>query len=344
MIKYNEIKDIHAELTTLCNARCPMCVRNAHGFPHNFGYPEASLTMHDIKKIFTNDFIKQLDSFNVCGNFGDFVANNESAEILEYIKDTNPKIRIIVSTNGGARTGDFWAKLAALDCEIHFCIDGLDDTHSLYRVDTAYSTVIKNAQAFINAGGNAVWKMIEFDHNLHQINDARQIAKQLGFRTFEVANHGRISGSLFDRKGSLVTTLGPGPHHTKIEDVIAWESKDPAEDYMLQQPEKSCVSCYTQNAKSVYLAANGEIYPCCFLGFYPKTFANGPWYSAANQQIAQLLDGNNNNAIEVGLKQAIDWFTSVSESWNQSKFADGRLRFCDHHCGENNYSQIAEQL
>lgn len=344
MIQYTEIKDIHAELTTLCNARCPMCVRNAYGHPYNFGYPEVSLTLEDIKKIFSKEFIQQLNSFNVCGNFGDFVANTESADILEYIKSVNPGIRMIISTNGGARDKDFWARLASIDCEIHFCIDGLEDTHSLYRVDTSYTTVIKNARAFIDAGGNAVWKMIEFDHNVSQIEEAKQIAKQFGFATFELANHGRISGSLFDRKGNLIKTLGPGPHHTDIKNVIAWETKDPAEDYMLQQPEKSCVSCYTQTAKSIYLAANGEIYPCCFLGFYPKTFANGHWYSYANQQVAELLKDYNNNAIEVGLESAIGWFNQVLRAWKKEKFKDGRLRLCDHHCGNSNYKQIAEEL
>lgn len=344
MIRYNEITNIHAELTTLCNARCPMCVRNAYGYPHNFGYPETSLTLSDIKTILPPDFIQQLTDFNVCGNFGDFVANNESAEILEYIKQVNPEIRIVISTNGGARDTDFWQRLAAIESEIHFCIDGLEDTHSVYRVDTKYNTVIKNAKAFIGAGGTAYWKMIEFDHNNHQIDQARQTAKELEFMSFEVANHGRISGSHFDRRGNLVNTIGPGPHHSNIDNIIAWESKDPAEDYLLQQPEKSCVSCYTQNEKSIYLAANGEIYPCCFLGFYPKTFANGPWYNVANQQIAQLMGDSNNNAIEVGVEQAIEWFTRVEESWQVEKYSNGRTRMCDHHCGKTNYVQTPEQL
>lgn len=344
MIKYNEIKDIHAELTTLCNARCPMCARNACGFPHNFGYPETSLSLSDVKKIFPVEFIKQLTSFNVCGNFGDFVANTESADILEHIKFANPDIRIIISTNGGARDKDFWTRLAAINCEIHFCIDGLEDTHSIYRVDTSYATVIKNARTFIDAGGHALWKMIKFPHNLHQIDEARVRAKNLGFKMFELADHGRINGSLFDRAGNLIHTIGDGPHHTKIENVIQWQDRPDGDDASLKQPEKTCVTCYTQDNSSIYLAANGDIYPCCFFGFYPQTFKNGYWYLEANKQILDLIGKHNINALEVGIEHAIQWFSKISDSWQIKKYADGRTRMCDHHCGSNVYKQFAEQL
>ena len=46
--------------------------------------------------------------------------------------------------------------------------------------------IIKNAQAFIDAGGYAVWKMIKFDHNEHQVEDCRALAKNLGFQRFDL--------------------------------------------------------------------------------------------------------------------------------------------------------------
>jgi hypothetical protein len=41
----------------------------------------------------------------------------------------------------------------------------------------------------------------------------------------------------------------------------------------------------------------------------------------------------NNNALEVGLESALAWFNSVEESWNKTKYTDGRLILCDAHCG-----------
>ena len=57
MITIDNVKELHLELTTLCNARCPLCVRNANGYPHNFGYPETSLSLEQVKQIFSVDFI-----------------------------------------------------------------------------------------------------------------------------------------------------------------------------------------------------------------------------------------------------------------------------------------------
>ena len=52
-------------------------------------------------------------------------------------------------------------------CEIEFALDGLEDTHSMYRQNTNWRTVIRNAETFISAGGYAIWKFIKFKHNQH---------------------------------------------------------------------------------------------------------------------------------------------------------------------------------
>ena len=57
MIALDQVKDVTIELTTLCNARCPLCMRNANGYPHNFGYPETSLSLAQSKRLFSPVFI-----------------------------------------------------------------------------------------------------------------------------------------------------------------------------------------------------------------------------------------------------------------------------------------------
>jgi hypothetical protein len=41
-----------------------------------------------------------------------------------------------------------------------------------------------NVKAFIDAGGNAVWEYLIFEHNEHQVEQARQMSKDLGFVIF----------------------------------------------------------------------------------------------------------------------------------------------------------------
>lgn len=335
MINFNEIKDVHIELTTLCNARCPLCVRNANGYPHNFGYPEVSLTLEQVKQILYPEFIQQLDTLNICGNYGDFVANQEALEIVDYIGTTNPALRIAISTNGGARSTKFWQQLAKYNVHMYFCIEGLEDTHSIYRVDTSFTQVIKNAKAFIDAGGNATWKMIMFEHNKHQVAECTQMSKDLGFKDFNLTDHSRSQGSVFDREGNYQYHIGPDNGTNNIESVIKWHERA---DIVFNYPEpKQELNCYSNNSKSIYLAANGEIYPCCYLGFYPKTFTNGMYFSKINEQLAELLNGNENNALVVGLQSATEWFNKIEERWAIDNYQAGRLLGCDEHCGSNKY-------
>ena len=102
------------------------------------------------------------------------------------------------------------------------------------------------------------------------------------------------------------------------------------------------LSCYSQQSKSIYVTANGEVYPCCYLGFFPKTFVNSHWYDQGNRQLQNLLT-ESNNAIEVGLESAINWFNKIEQSWSIQKYSNGRLRLCDEHCGTDKYVYLESQ-
>ena len=99
MIQLSEIKYIHLEISSLCNARCPECPRNFRGYPYNDGYIETNLTLESCQRIFTPEFVGQLDHLMINGNFGDAVMNPETPEIVEYFKSHNPRIIIEISTS-----------------------------------------------------------------------------------------------------------------------------------------------------------------------------------------------------------------------------------------------------
>ena len=88
----------------------------------------------------------------------------------------------------------------------------------------------------------------------------------------------------------------------------------------------SKVVCEVKKDKSVYIAANGEVYPCCYTGFYPKSVKLD-----GNEQLKKIV--NNNNAKEVGLENAIKWFTEIENCWDLKTYEEGRLLFCDQACG-----------
>ena len=336
MININGIKHLHMEFSTLCNSRCPLCPRNANGYPFNNGYKETNLSLDLIKKSFTPEFIRQLKKgILVNGNFGDFVMNPESLDILSYFKSHYSDLSIKISTNGSARSVDFWSDLANLTNEVMFCLDGLEDTHSLYRIDTDYHKILSNANVFMQAGGNAVWKMIKFDHNQHQIESCREISKELGFKRFELVDQGRNSGPVFDKHGNLLHILGDYTGEKSFEILFHKKKTDMVllEDIIDNIIEHKTLTCGTKQNKSIYISSTGDVYPCCYTAFNPETYGHGEYHEAVNAQLAPLI--KNNNALTYTLEECILWFNAVEESWDKSSFEDGKLVCCNDNCGSN---------
>ena len=331
MIKYEGIKAVHLELSTNCNASCPLCPRNAAGVPYNAGYPITELTLADIRQIFPREFVSQLNQILINGNLGDFMLARDGLEIVEYFRQTKPNLNILISTNGSARTTEFWTRLGSLKPTVNFCLDGLEDTHSLYRKDTNYNTIIKNAQAFILAGGIANWKMIKFDHNLGQVDKCRELANSLGFVKFDLVDHGRSNAAVYDKKGNYQYSIGsPDKVHT-VENLIHFRSLNAQNKIHYKDEIKSSITCETKVNKMIYISANGDVAPCCYHGFYPHTYDSK--LMLGNEEIKLLFEEGSNNAKDKPLRECLEWFNKVEESWNKLSFESGRLWRCNHHCG-----------
>jgi MoaA/NifB/PqqE/SkfB family radical SAM enzyme len=335
VIYFKEIRDVHLEISSLCNASCPWCPRTFWGYPYNGGYPETNLDLAQAKRIFQPDFLKQLTSIRINGNFGDIVMNPDGADIVEYFFSINPELKVTISTNGGARDRHFWNRLAATPAIVFFCIDGLEDTHSLYRQNTVWSTVMRNAETFIQAGGYAVWKMIQFKHNQHQIEQCRQLSQELGFRNFQLISQGRDSAPVFDKNGNLVHVMGDYTGETDFKILFHQKKTNEIllEDIVPNRIPAKTVACETKRLKSIYISANGDVSPCCWTGLYPNTYGHGQYHQAANRQLQPLI--TQQNALEHRLEDCIEWFNAVENSWGIRNYQQGRLVICDDNCGQN---------
>lgn len=331
MYKFSEIRHVHLEISSLCNAACPLCPRNFYGYEFNNGYVEHNMTLAETKQIFLPEFVQQLDEMYINGNFGDAVMNPETVEIVKYFKSCSSALKISMSTNAGARNKSYWESLAALGIRIEFCIDGLEDTHSLYRQNTLYSTVIQNAKTFIAAGGDAVWKMIDFDHNRHQQEAASMLSQQLGFKKFQLVCDGRNQGPVFDKNQQLSHTIGK-PVEINFDRLWKSRSQDEVvlEDITVGRTPKN-IHCRVKNQKSIYISSTGDVYPCCFLGFAPKTYGSGNYHKAANAQFREFVQEN--NALEHSLEHCIEWFNKIEKTWTIPTFDAGRLVICNDVCG-----------
>jgi len=338
MIEYKNIRRVHLELSSFCNARCPLCPRNLYGYPfNNGGYTESNLTLTDVKKIFDVEFIKQLELININGNFGDFVMNPESLEIVQYFNSINPSLSILISTNGSARDETFWEELGKIsNVFVDFCLDGLKDTHHLYRQNTSWKTIIKNAKVYTEAGGYAIWKFIKFKHNQHQIAECEELSKQLGFREFKLADQGRDTGPVFDKEGNYLHALGDYNGETDINKILNQVENGMMllEDLYQHNSPKNTIRCQAIENQEIFVSSTGDVSPCCWLGIEPKTYGKGRYHEPCNKQLKNII--SKNNALQYPLKECIDWFAEVEKSWKIKSYYDGRLILCDEYCGSNN--------
>jgi MoaA/NifB/PqqE/SkfB family radical SAM enzyme len=208
MISSKDIKGLHIEPTSKCNAACPMCARNLWGAVTSDWLVEKDITFSDLKKMVSPEFIKQLDYVVFCGNLGDPIVNPELLQMVEYVQTHKEKYnafgfdyheewghdpypaQINIHTNGGIRNSDFWYQLGEVmgpnPNRVIFSIDGLEDTNHIYRRRVKWKNVINSVTNFKRGGGRAVWEYLVFKHNEHQIEEARKLSEDLGVDEFLV--------------------------------------------------------------------------------------------------------------------------------------------------------------
>lgn len=336
MIEFSNITSVHLELSSFCNARCPGCPRNFGGYPYNGGYPETNLTLEQTKKIFTPLFLNQLNHIQISGNFGDMIMNPETPEIVEYFLSINPRLYIVCSTNGSGRDREFWQRLGRLKITVEFCLDGLEDTHHLYRQNTSWRQIIKNADIFRASGGTAVWKLTVFSHNKHQIDQCEQLAHQHGFKFITRPSYGSNMPT-YDKQGNLLHVVDNfnNEDHTNTLENFKYNVKNniPVRDAELYVKPRDKIVCDTVQHSGIFIAANGEVYPCCYTGSFPKTFGKNLWHEKINKQIAALA--TENDATVYPTEHTVKWFHKVQESWSQPTYAQGRMMICDKYCGKD---------
>jgi len=197
MYNYSKIKNMHLEPSSLCNAECPVCNRRIRGGPKNPFMTERCITLDEFKQWFSVDFddgihygsfIGNLDQLILCGNYGDPMTTPELVPILQYVRELNPTISISMNTNAGGRDSQFWkdmAKIIGRNGRMVFSVDGLEDTNHIYRKGVNWDKVM-NAMLSYNSvpDSTSVWEFLVFEHNQHQITEARELAKEIGIDKF----------------------------------------------------------------------------------------------------------------------------------------------------------------
>lgn len=271
MYRLDEVKSIHLEVTTRCQAKCPACSRRINGGELTPGLELTEITIDNFKSWFDPDFISQLKHIYACGNNGDPMVSDHTLPIFEYIREINPTMKLEMHTNGSGRDSKFWQKLASLDVNVVFALDGLEDTHDYYRVNTDFNKILDNAQDFIAAGGDATWFMLVFKHNQHQVDDCKKMAKALGFNKFNYKHSVRFEMNEpvigVDDNFNVIREIHPSDHARKEMNIARKFMVDFAaqEDFDSVPWENIGVDCEAKENSQIFVAADGTITPCSFI-------------------------------------------------------------------------------
>jgi MoaA/NifB/PqqE/SkfB family radical SAM enzyme len=355
--KAEQIRVVHLEITSKCNASCPMCLRNICGGAVNPQLPLTELSLADIQKIFPIDFIRQLQRIYYCGNYGDPIVAQDTLESLKYFKSQNADISLSLFSNGSARSPQWWREVAGLTKDVHFAIDGLHDTNFLYRRGTNFETIIKNVEAFIQAGGTAIWDFIVFRHNEHQVEEAQKLASDLGFKKINFKKTGRFFSNtrsevkshqaVLDKEGKVEYYLEM-PINPKFQNQALLKEQELVSKYgtLEKYLDQVLIDCKVQAENSIYVSAEGAVFPCCWTANQMY-----PWYfEPKTSQIWKIIDSldaglESISALNRPIQDIIngEFFKKIEESWPRKSTKDGKLKACAKTCGKE-FDPFREQF
>lgn len=271
LLTVSEIKGLHIEASSYCNARCPQCPRNFNGWNNPEDLMGNAIQMY--KHINQHLSVEQLSSiveqiphsvnahFN--GNHGDPMMNPNIAKLCALFKSS------MITTNGSCGRVETYCELAKTQTQITFSIDGLEDTNHIYRQDVDWKKIMERATAFIDNGGIAHWKYVIFDHNKHQIRSADVLSQQMGFASFTVVNDNRNYGPILDNTGQQVGWLLPHNSNQQPQEFdVDMELLKVKNTYTNLQTtaDHVTIDCEIKKDKTIYIDVTGSVLPCCYHG------------------------------------------------------------------------------
>lgn len=331
------IRSLHLEITERCNAACPLCLRtNPEGLSPQSFIANQELFLSDMKLFFSPEIKAGLREVHMCGSYGDPIMAKECTEIVDFF--SSEQCEVSLSTNGGARGTAWWADLGSIltrnpRSRVDFHIDGLADTNSFYRRKTNFHKIIENAQAFIDAGGNANWEFIPFKHNEHQVEAARDLSRELGFKRFTIkkSNWGVFNNeeariSFTNQKGEQQYLEPPSEKYRPAQPAPVPPGSEPT-------PGFEEIVCKALLRKEIFISCEGIVYPCCWTSRYGRDIYRGRKTRDGFSGLFKQYDGRrlfNMRTSDLTTMLKTPFFTELATLWSGREPA-----VCYKKCGRN---------
>lgn len=335
---------LDTEITNRCNAACPQCPRTGTNngvsdVMHSSGLRDVNPEIFD--HILTSKYGLAIDKVTYCGNYGDPIMHPNAMDIFQIVSSYGVKYQRL-DTNAGARSVDWWKELGSIPgMSCNFAIDGLEDTNHLYRVKTNFNKIMENVESFISAGGEADWVFIVFEHNEHQIEEAKALSEKMGFSTFSVKLSTRNFNPKKPRNPKIRDYKRKKTSETVKADIkFAKENKFQAslvKDGLKEFP----VSCMAEGKKQLFLTCDSTILPCCHVQptvwerkFIPDKHVKEPEFPFFIER-QKLKTNLNNYSFDEIVESYIEVYPHFKQAWS-----DRQLTTCNRKCGSNFKNEV----
>jgi MoaA/NifB/PqqE/SkfB family radical SAM enzyme len=285
----------HIEPSSICTLKCPRCPRAE--------LPDSLLNRQLSLSFFQNqigaDVVKQIRKITFCGNDGDPIYCKEFVEICSWIKTVNPRLQLVIVTNGSYKPTEWWQQLAGIlnqHDEIHWSLDGWDQhSNEQYRVNSNWDSIVHGIKTFCqhNQDTYRVWASIAFKFNQNHLQQQQSLAESLGFDCYQLTKSTKFGSkypAAYGQQDQLEPTntelIAAGHRFERIVHKITNKAR-PGNDLkqiffkraqeLINQSTHSGI-CLIGN-KGVFLNSLGEFYPCCWTANrYPH---NSQWHTKA---------------------------------------------------------------
>lgn len=264
----DEVLDLELELSTYCNADCPLCYRNYTTFKEH--YPENKF--RELSHITAQlDEYPNLKDIRLVGSISEPTLYKNFFELVKYIKDRN--VIIEICTNGDTHNPEWWNQLSLLmnkDDKVFFTICGsTQELHNIYRTGTKLTNILENAAAFRKNLDIDYAQCIRFEYNSDNFNSQE-------FKDFVsvFSNVYMTETFLLKDENNYINRKNLHLLKPNLEKQSKYLSVAKAAELKFSKGLSKEAFCKSYEQKSQQIDINGNVYPCYL---FLEASKGSPW-------------------------------------------------------------------
>ncbi len=326
-----KITKLCLELSSECEALCVGCIRTARNYSEANPHIKRGVFLEEeiLLNIFNSKTTENLDCIEFSGNIDDPLSYPNFLNVLEMIERSSFNGVVNVYTNGFLGTPvdhfELGKKLLAIspNSRIIYGIDGLGEVANLLKFGIKTEAVLKNMKSAIDSGIPVTWKFFEFNLNKHQVESAREMARDLGCNDFFVREDG---SDAYNVNKDLISILRNVTGYHKERENFDLDS-------YWQKINKRKVSCRAimGSSRTLFIDHLGKVWPCTFMS--NKNYIGRRVREEFDSHVLKNLNEDFNdlhkNSLDSVLKEGF-FNDLLTNSWSNE--TDKRSWYCREKC------------